>query len=734
MPKTARQTGKNEKIIDWIVLLVLIFSLLYYLTGLNGEDDVYLITDLFLVCIRSLPWVLMWLIAASGFGWALSQLLFRAEVEGATLSWGLGIAALLFLDSACGSLGLLQSGGCVGAWILLMIGCVLCLLQFTIRFQKLLHHQMKFPNVWLMIVIMMPLTVLLVASTSAPGWLWESEFGGYDALSYHLALPQEWFRAGQSIPLSHNVYSYLPGYMEAAYYHLAILQGNDLDFVYTAQLLHAGFAVVTALQVGSLARRIFGDTYRIPAIVLTLAVPWVIVVGSLAYNELAVALCLATGLNVLTQPGKFNCRQGIALGLLSGVACGAKLTALGMVAIPLVFIFIVCYFVPGVLRFNQSENTADQDQECGTVIQFILILLVWGAISLIVLLPYLLRNWIAVGNPVFPFAGSLFGLGHWTGEQAMIFAAGHRSELPLLDRFVEGYHQFWGYGFGSNPDQSPNPDPWQPQWSYIPWLALIGIGVGLARRNLRGLTVMFGCLLLIQVIFWLGWTHIKSRFMLPAVVPVVMLTLIAGAGFGGLIKSALERSQWSRWIVQGGVFCFLLFLSAFPMAIYSYERDKHPAAAINAISVFTGDAFTDELARSDLTRQQMASLLESAPPAYGINHLLDKSSHTLCVGEATPLYFRNRVTYHTVWDRGPLSAAISQHPDEPATWLRKLVDDGYTHILLNETMLHIWQDEGWSDPLLDPVVLRDALDQHTKLLQRFQGRISLYEFPQAQPE
>ncbi|MEZ6319149.1 MAG: hypothetical protein R3B49_10435 [Phycisphaerales bacterium] len=67
-------------------------------------------------------------------------------------------------------------------------------------------------------IVAVPIGVLVVACASPAGWLWDSEFGGFDALAYHLELPQEWMqRAGRVWPVDHNVYSYLPSYVEAAY-------------------------------------------------------------------------------------------------------------------------------------------------------------------------------------------------------------------------------------------------------------------------------------------------------------------------------------------------------------------------------------------------------------------------------------------------------------------------------------------------------------------------------------
>jgi len=48
------------------------------------------------------------------------------------------------------------------------------------------------------------IAIVILAACSAPGWLWATEFGGYDVLSYHLQLPREWYDAGRIVPLDHS--------------------------------------------------------------------------------------------------------------------------------------------------------------------------------------------------------------------------------------------------------------------------------------------------------------------------------------------------------------------------------------------------------------------------------------------------------------------------------------------------------------------------------------------------
>ena len=68
--------------------------------------------------------------------------------------------------------------------------------------------------------------VMLAAAMSPPGLFWSSEFGGFDSLSYHLPLAVEWAAQGRVQPVEHNVYSFLPSYVEAAYAQIHVALGG----------------------------------------------------------------------------------------------------------------------------------------------------------------------------------------------------------------------------------------------------------------------------------------------------------------------------------------------------------------------------------------------------------------------------------------------------------------------------------------------------------------------------
>jgi hypothetical protein len=657
-----------------IVGPLVVVVLIVWLARFSGPGRPGEFGDAAWVLLASALAALTWLTAAFGFGWPLRRWLLGKDVhDWAAIDMGLGAAALLTLDAALGALGVLQWGG---AWVLLLVGIGLAI--FPLR--RIRRPDLVLP--WPVWAAAPAIAVLLVAAYSAPGWLWDSEFGGYDALSYHLQLPKEWLALGRITPLDHNVYSYLPGYVEAAYYHLAALFGDGIVSVYACQFLHAGFTLLTAAVVGRTAFRFGGRTVGAAAAVIVLGTPWTVVVGSLGYNEMVVAFLLATGVLIIEQSPPDTPRRAAALGVLAAAACGAKLTALGFVAAPLGLLILA---VVPPKRWPACAGAA-------------------GAAALICLLPFLLRNWIHAGNPVFPFATGLLGLGHWTQQQVDIWTSGHLSDLDLAGRVREGWNQLGRYGLGPNPEPR---EPWPPQWSLLPWLAAGGIAAGLATPKLRTRSWRLGMVLAVQLVFWLALTHIKSRFMLPAVVPA---TLAAAIGLEVIATRARERA------FVGLLTVVALAWSSVPVLVFLREAQGAPALRLGMVGVVTGDG---------LAPSQRRELADGSPYIF-VNHVLPTQATVLSVGDAAPLYYRGAIVYQTTWDRGPLSRAMDNHPDDPAGWIEGLRAEGFTHLLVQPTMLRVWAESAWNDPRVTAESVLGAADRHAETVQEFPDGARLY--------
>ncbi len=449
--------------------------------------------------------------------------------------------------------------------------------------------------------------------------------------------------------------------------------------------MRGGLVRLSAAAVGRLAARDGGPVAGAAAAVFLIGTPWTIVVGSLGYNEMAVCLLLATGLLVLDER-PMPARRAASVGVLAAAACGAKLTGAGLAALPLALLLAAT--APPRRRAALLGAAA-------------------GA-GFICLLPYLVRNWACAGNPVFPFATGIFGPGRWTADQAGIWLDGHIAVTGAADRVAAAWNQFFRYGIGPNPDPR---EPWIPQWSVLPWLALGGLALQLAagRRSVAG---RLGLILAAQLLFWMLATHVKSRFLLPAVVPCA---ISAGIGLGILHERARSSGMERVFLPAAALACLLW--SCAPAVLFLRERQGAPAAMIG---------WADSLSGDRLAEQDRHAAAESIP-AVMINYGLPPGSRTLLVGEATPLYYRlSRIAYQTTWDRGPLSAAMQRSPAAPQEWLRDLRREGFTHLLVNPVMLDLWEQEGWNDPHLTAGSVVDAAERFATPVRRFPDGLLLY--------
>jgi len=639
------------------------------------------------VIVSAAPWALMWIIAAIGLGWPVRLLLARRTPDGLAIQCGIGVALLLFLDSAMGASGLLQIGSDLGAWGIILIGIALAGEQIRRRFTNARRVEVVWP--WPVWAAAPALAVILVATTEAPGWLWATEFGGYDAMSYHLQLPREWLALGAIVPLDHNVYSHMPSFMEGAYYHLAVLRGDGIESVYAAQMLHALLAGMTALLAGRLGMRLAGLGGGLIAALAVLGTPWVIVTGTLGYNEMAMTLMLITGLLILEGEGIDGPCKAALIGMACGAAVGSKLTAIGFVALPLLLL-------PLWKRPARQWPAA---------------LAIAGAFGTIVLAPWLIANALDTGNPFFPFLTGLFGTGHWTAEQAASWIAGHRVEGGLPARLVDVVHQFVRFGIGPSPDPG---EPWKPQWSILPWLGALALAMGLTSATMRPMSGKLLFVLVVQLLFWASFTHVKSRFMLPAVFPLSLSLALALAW----MRESFPRPAAHR-AAMPALFVLLLAWCAQPACLFRSERFREggPAFMIGMADVISG--------RSLSPPQRIESGRTMFIPVC-INYLVPAEARILAVGYATPLYFQRPVEYQTTWDRGPLSRIMREAGESPAAWIDALRAEGYTHLLVEPRMLINWETNGWNDPLITADRILGAADLFATLEIRYANGTALY--------
>ena len=582
------------------------------------------------------------------------------------LSAALGLGALSLCALALGSSGLISGPACA----VLLISAAAAGYPFARRLGPELTFLLR-PlerRHWLVLLQCVPMAVLLIAVCFPAGTLWHTEGNGFDVLEYHLQLPRQFLELHTTAPVHGNVYSYMPLNMEMLYLMLAAVarwavgSGYIYALVFGAQILHA---VVTLLAVAGilLAPLNLKAPGRILAMLLVLVTPWTLVVGSLAYNDGAVLLYGVLALSIsCAASARWRSGEWIVLGVLLGLAVGAKMTAGVMVALP----------VAGVLLARRNVRQ----------------LAVVTVTALLLYSPWMVRSMVAthtpsrIGNPIFPIFSGTLGRGHWSKSIARRFDRGHLP--PARDAGLAGHlhalaDQFflnrqWSPGLAAwidsirAPPGFPGPQtPWYLRFGPI-WLVVIP-AIGLALFCGRQAWLLALCLV-VQLLAWLTCTQLQARFLLPAVIPLAWLL-----GMAADLLPAYRVAATAIITLQAAA-CGLLLRPEAGLFLGPIHAQRPPPIGA-AIS---------------LPRDW---LLEPPPPGQ-----FTAQSRYYLEGPATPLYLRGHVIYSTVFDRNELARAF--HKGGAAAALHYLQQHHVNYLLVDwPEIIRLRKTYGF-DPIITP--------------------------------
>lgn len=496
----------------------------------------------------------------------------------AVAMWGIGRFLLprAWLDGACGPLRVATATAAgIGGTSFLLLGLGLCgWLNGSVAWAILLAglastasalvyelragRQLRFgvsPGTWLWLSAAPASAVLIAAPAVLPGVLWGDEPHGYDVLSYHLQIPREWFEAGRVITLSNNVFSFFPLSMELHALLAMHLRGGPWAGMYVAQYMHAMTIPLTAIAAYGAVRPAFGSTAATIAAVLALATPWMPMVGTVMYNEGLLGLFATLAFAWATRAGDADApdrnadarRAILIVGVMAGLAYGAKMTALAVVFAPVAFMISA-----GGGRWRDRAVRAA----------------LFLVVSLVVACPWMLRAAGASGgNPLFPLAAGVFSRGAFSEAQVQRWNAAHAprdDQQTLVARGRALWDQVlvdWRFGYALLP------------------AALVATALGLRDRRRRAV----GAAVFAQVVIWIGFTHLQGRF-LTATIPLAAIAVaLAPAGVARLVLAGVAGAG----ALAGGA-VLLARVAAVPVGAFGVNDTEalwelHPDAVASVV-------------------------------------------------------------------------------------------------------------------------------------------------------
>lgn len=214
----------------------------------------------------------------------------------------------------------------------------------------------------------------------------------YDALVYHLALPSRAASLGYSAPQEGNLYSWLPGGAERLWTLCLLLDGPGERL---ASLLNFSFLLATALAVTDFGARFLPrHQLWLPAALLCTQPLIALSFGVFGSDGIAAFFCflsLSAFVSMLSERNQHFRASWLRLAaLLAGFAVAVKPVALIHAAV--------------LLLLFAAKALNDEDERRPGLLASL------AGLFVLPLLPWLLRNLTATGNPFMPFGLSLFGV------------------------------------------------------------------------------------------------------------------------------------------------------------------------------------------------------------------------------------------------------------------------------------------------------------------------------------
>ena len=573
--------------------------------------------------------------AALSGGWVLCAVRGRSATAGSVrrsdtsqfvlFALGLGIAMLSTCVSLFGWAGLLSRLVLVLLLLVLPLPGVFLLVRRLRCWRADDQTANRQDRCGRLLLVIIPLATLgLLAAMVPAGVLWEHDGRGFDALEYHLQLPREYMEAGRIGRIDHNAYNNFPANAEMLYLLAMVLKPDHVEGMYLAQMLNYALAVALVGGVYVLLRSQGRTAAAVAALII--AGPQLFFVATNAYVEcymlLMFLLALGSTSVVSGSCGGFanslsGYRRAVLAGIYAGAACGAKYTAI-ITIVPVVSLFVL--YAPGV-RLRR--------------------LLLLLATTLLLSCPWLIRNLIYRGNPVFPLATRQFGQANWTDEQVARWNRAHR---PAEDATA------WSRRASLLADELSHPSRYGTTVIGVISLCVIGL------RRSKG-PIKYACLfaVIIQIAGWLCLTHLQSRFLLPMAIPLSILAWTACMS----LKTGLRRS------VAMGVAIAAVVTSTCVCGI-AYNRSTAPPRSRRGFAPVVG--------RDDLVAA-----------SYPFSDPHDRSTKTakiLLVGESRPFYVRSDYAYNTVFDRCGIAEMFSDGIAADAV-VDRLRQQGFTHVYVN---------------------------------------------------
>lgn len=504
--------------------------------------------------------------------------------------------------------------------------------------------------------------------------------GDWDSLMYHLQVPSEWLASGGI---------HLPeGNLHAAF--VSLLQLLYLPFLAVGSeagpaLLNGIFALLLALTVYRLGEQLFDvETGFFSSVLLWTATGLLFVaITARVDTTLAFFLLLGQGAVALALVDRKDSRDHlIRAALVLGLAAGAKYHALAYTA---------AVAPVGAWALWKAAG-AGRDR--------VRLFAILSGVFLVAMGPWALKNWVLLGDPLYPFLGGRV-LPSWLadlyGTSDAITATGLEA-AGVLGEARQGFDLFdlfWA-------PERLTVEPEAVHYHLSPLLLFL-LPLGVLHWKRSGVLLLAGPALLYGVGVVIGLGTINLRYLFPAIAPLTLVTtFFAVDGLGRL------ASPRARRIVLAVASVLLLI----PTARSMYEWTRQFPVVRQALGGMSRQAYLEE------------GYGFYAGLAGTVNSEVPREGKVLLIWEARGFYLAPAVLPDNVLTNWPL---LSPYVEETGGCLE---DTGITHVMASTSAARYYESRGADPVRLDLDGFASFADRCLKPV-RVGPAFGLYRVPRA---
>lgn len=333
----------------------------------------------------------------------------------------------------------------------------------------------------------------------------------WDGLVYHLPIPEKYIenRGFTFLPL--KVYANMPHYIELLFMQAMMISGDV-----AAKVMHFGMGLTLALSLYAFCRRYFSPVAGISAAILFFCHPMVYYLWSVSFIDVALALFFFWSAALIIEWARSGRRNYLVIsGLTAGLGMGSKYTMI--FAAFACLIIVVSIIMISALKKPRTEFLSENislKKGWKDVAAFLIP-------AFVMVLPWLIKNMIYTGNPVYPVLYGILGGHPWSEQQAEWLIDWQHAigmgrgvldyillpvRLFFMSDITKGYSRFAG--------------------TLLPWpLILLPAAIFVPKSKRPVLFIFLG----VFCIFFVGWAAgaQQVRFFIPGL-PLMILCGVMG--------------------------------------------------------------------------------------------------------------------------------------------------------------------------------------------------------------